>query len=119
MKLVKETIKKTYELTYLIAGDLLDADVAKIKKEMADLVEKHKGEIVKEEDWGRKNLAYKIKEAGKTFAEAVYIHNIIELPAQEVQKLDKALSLDHKIIRHLLVVASEEDATETESSEEK
>lgn len=118
MKLVKETIKKTYELTYLIAGDLLDADVAKIKKEMADLVKKHKGEVVKEEDWGRKNLAYKIKEAGKSFTEAVYVHNRVELPAQEVQKLDKALSLDHKIIRHLLVVATE-DVVAEEKSEDK
>ena len=118
MKLVNETIKKTYELTYLIAGDLLDADVAKIKKDIAALIKKNGAEIVKEEDWGRKNLAYKIKEAGKTFAEAVYIHNRVEIPAQNVQKIDKALSLDHKIIRHLLVVATE-DLVAEEKSEDK
>jgi ubiquinone/menaquinone biosynthesis C-methylase UbiE len=38
MKLTKEIITKDYELTHLVPGDLLDADVSRLKKEIADLV---------------------------------------------------------------------------------
>jgi ribosomal protein S6 len=64
MKLAKEIITKDYELTYLVPGDLLDADVSRLKKEIIDLVAKNKGTVVKEDDWGRKHLAYNISSAG-------------------------------------------------------
>lgn len=107
MKLAKEIITKDYELTYLIPGDLLDADVSRLKKEIADLIAKNKGSIVKEDDWGRKHLAYGITQAGKTYDEAVYVHMVLNFPVSTVQKFDQTLSLNREIIRHLLVIADE------------
>jgi len=107
MKLAKEIITKDYELTYLVPGDLLDADVSRLKKEIADLVAKNKGTIVKEDDWGRKNLAYGISQGGKTYQEAVYVHMVLNFPVQNVQAFDHSLTLNHEIIRHLLVIADE------------
>ena len=46
MKSMKEIIQRDYELTYLLAGDLLDADVARIKKEISELVEKYKKPVL-------------------------------------------------------------------------
>ena len=108
MKLAKEIITKDYELTYLIPGDLLDADVSRLKKEIAELVAKHKGNIVKENDWGRKHLAYNISQAGKTYDEAVYVHMVLNFPVLNVQKFDQQLTLHREIIRHLLVIANDE-----------
>lgn len=107
MKLAKEIISKDYELTYLIPGDLLDADVSRLKKEIADLVSKNKGKIVKEDDWGRKHLAYNVTQGGKTYSEAVYVHMAINFPVTKVQAVDQALALHREIIRHLLVIADE------------
>ncbi len=107
MKLAKEIISKDYELTYLIPGDLLDADVSRLKKEIVDLIAKNKGSVVKEDDWGRKHLAYNISQAGKTYEEAVYVHMVINFPVLNVQKFDQTLSLHREIIRHLLVIADE------------
>lgn len=108
MKLAKEIITKDYELTYLIPGDLLDADVSRLKKEITELVAKHKGTIVKEDDWGRKHLAYNISQGGKTYEEAVYVHMILNFPVLNVQKFDQTLTLNREIIRHLLVIADDE-----------
>ena len=106
MKLVKTVTERQYELTYLLAGDLLDADVAKVKKEISDLIEKNAGAINQEENWGRKTLAYKITANGKTYQEAVYVHCLLTLPATEIQKIDRELILNRYLIRHLLVLAS-------------
>ncbi len=110
MKLATEIITKDYELTYLIPGDLLDADVSRLKKEIVDLAAKNKGKVVKEDDWGRKHLAYDIVQAGKTYNEAVYVHMVLNFPVTKVQAFDQALTLHREIIRHLLVVA--DDSTE-------
>lgn len=117
MKSMKEIIQRDYELTYLLAGDLLDADVARIKKEISELVEKYKGSVVKEDNWGRKHLAYKVREAGKTYEEAVYVHMLLRFPVAQVQKFDQELTLSHDVIRHLLVLA-EENPAENKASEE-
>lgn len=108
MKLVKDLTKREYELTYLLAGDLLDAEVAKIRKEIADLVSKLKGEVVEEADWGRKRLAYKVRFAGKGQEEAIYTHLLIKFPAASAQKMNKELALNHQIMRHLLVIKEAE-----------
>ena len=107
MKLVKDLTKREYELTYLLASDLLDAEVAKIRKEIADLVSKLKGEIITDEDWGRKRLAYKIRYASKGQEEAIFTHLVIKFPSQAVAKMSKELALNHKILRNLLVVKEE------------
>ena len=108
MKLAKEIITKDYELTYLIPGDLLDADVSRLKKEITELVVKSKGTVVKEDDWGRKHLAYNITQGGKTYEEAVYMYMVLNFPVLSVQKFDQTLSLHREIIRHLLVIADDE-----------
>ncbi len=108
MKLVQDIINKTYELTYLVPGDLLDAEVSALKKDITDLVAKQQGSIVKEDDWGRKQMAYKISQNGKTYAEAVYMHMQLTLPVTHTQALDRELSLHPQVLRHLLVVADAE-----------
>lgn len=107
MKLAQEIISKNYELTYLIPGDLLDADVSRIKKEIAELITRHQGSVVAEDDWGRKHLAYNISQGGKTYAEAVYVHAVLNFPVAAVQAFDQDLAMHREIIRHLLVIADD------------
>jgi small subunit ribosomal protein S6 len=108
MQLVKESIKREYELTYLITGDLLDADVAKIRKEVIDLIAKFKGKVLEENDWERKLLAYKIRHAGKAHGEAIFTHLLLELSPSKIQKLDKEITLHNQVMRHLLVSKEDE-----------
>ncbi len=119
MKLTKVTLTRLYELTYLVAAVFTDSELAKIREEIEALVKKYSGTVKKFEDWGKKNLAYKIKKAGKTSTEAFYSHYQIEFPADKVQEFEKFLYMNPQIIRHLLVVAQDdEQKTQVETKEE-
>ena len=110
MKLVKDSTQRQYELTYLLAGDLLDAELAKIHKDIDELVSKFQGKITKQEDWGRKRLAYTIHQNGKSQTEAVFTYLLVSFKPAQVAKINKELALNHQILRYLLVSSDEEEA---------
>lgn len=109
MKIPAVDTTRQYELTFLVPGDFTDGEYSKVKETVVALVEKQKGKIVSQEDWGKKALAYKFKRAGKFYTEAVYAHFVVEMKAEKVQALDKALILNHDVMRHLIVIASDEE----------
>ena len=119
MKLVKNSSQRDYEVTYLLTGDLLDAEVAKIRKEITDLVTKLKGKVVEVQDWGRKLLAYKIRHLGTAHQEAIFTHLIVQLAPEKVRKLNKELDLHRQIMRHLIVQKEAGEAVEKKESETK
>jgi len=90
-------IKSEYELVVLFRPEL-EKDMAPALKSMADLVKNNGGEITAEDDWGRKELAYKI--AGETHA--VYRVYTVQLPADAPAKLSKVLNITDSVIRYLL-----------------
>ncbi len=96
---------KNYELSVLFHPDLemnLDPALDKVKK----IIEVSGGKIVKEENDGKKRLAYSI--AGQDFA--VYYYFDVQLPAQAPAKISSVLNITDEVIRYLLVVADERRA---------
>ena len=93
---------KEYELTVLIHPDLetdLEAPLDKVRK----LVKSNGGEIVKEDNWGKKRLAYRIK--GEDFA--VYVYMDVKLPADAPLKISNTLNITDEVLRYLLVTVDE------------
>ena len=93
---------KKYELTVLIHPDLemnLEPAISKIKA----LIKENGGEIIKEDNEGKKKLAYKI--AGQEFA--VYYFYNLELPAAAPAKISSVLNITDEVIRYLLVAEDE------------
>lgn len=93
---------KEYELTVLIRPDLevdLEAPLTKIR----DLVKSNGGEIVTEDNWGKKRLAYRIK--SEDFA--VYVYMDIKLPAEAPLKISNTLNITEEVLRYLLVKVDE------------
>lgn len=110
---------RDYELVVLLHPDLeidLEKPLAKVRKLIAD----GKGEIVKEDNWGKRKLAYRIK--GEDFA--VYVYLEVKLPADSVRKLQDSLNIADEVLRYLLTAidlkeraareAAEAEAKETE-----
>lgn len=108
LKLIADKAAKNYEFTYLLPEFYTSAEVAKATSEIEDLVKKHKGKVVSTEDWGKKTLAYKIKNHGKTHEEALYTHMVLEFEPKRAPKFEKDVYLNERIIRHLLVVEEKE-----------
>lgn len=119
MKLITLKINRLYELTFLIPSVYTDSELLNFKKEVEDLIKKYKGKVKASDDWGKKNLAYSIKKAGKIYTEAFYFHYQIEFPAKKVQEFEKFLYMNHNIIRHLLVLSEEKVDTKTAAKSEK
>ena len=117
---------KDYELSVLFHPDLemnLDPALDKVKK----IIETAGGKIEKEENDGKKRLAYSIN--GQDFA--IYYYYDVSLPADAPAKISSVLNITDEVLRYLLVRTDERrakltadqeaDAPETEeqSTEEK
>ena len=73
---------KEYELTVLIHPDL-ETDLDKALGKVKSLVTDNGGEIIKEDNWGKKKLAYQIKR--EDFA--IYVYFEVNLPADAPLKI--------------------------------
>jgi small subunit ribosomal protein S6 len=93
---------KEYELTVLIHPDL-EADIESPIKKVRDIVTKAGGEVIKEDNWGKKKLAYQINK--EDFA--VYVYMDVKLPAQAPQKVSSVLNITDEVLRYLLVAVDE------------
>ena len=103
---------KEYELTVLIHPDLevdLEAPLDKVRK----LIKDNGGEIVKEDKWGKKRLAYRIK--NQDFA--VYVYMDVKLPAEAPLKISNTLNITDEVIRYLLVKVNEKGRTALEEAD--
>ena len=93
---------KEYELTVLIHPDLetdLNAPLDKVRT----LVKDNGGEIVKEDNSGKKRLAYRIN--NQDFA--VYVSMDVKLPADAPLKISNVLNITDSVLRYLLVKTDE------------
>lgn len=93
---------KDYELTVLIHPDLetdLETPLGKIR----DLIKTAGGEITKEDNWGKKRLAYRIKK--EDFA--VYVYFEVKLPSEAPLKISNTFNITEEVLRYLLVTVDE------------
>lgn len=93
---------KEYELTVLVHPDL-EADLDKALDKVRALVTDNGGEIIKEDNWGKKKLAYSIRR--EDFA--VYVYFEVKLPAEAPLKISNVLNITDEVLRYLLVKADE------------
>lgn len=89
----------TYELTLVMDGKATSAKKKTITERVNKTLEVLGGKIVKSEDWGVKDLTFKIKKS----TQGAYIHNLIELSEQGSKDLSDKIRTDEEIIRYLLI----------------
>ncbi len=88
-----------YELTLVLDGKTTPAKKKAVQKLIEELIKIAKGKIVKLDEWGVKDLAYRI---GKS-ATGLYLHYILELESGQVKGIATKLSQEGVVLRHLLV----------------
>lgn len=89
---------KQYELTVLLQPKL-EADIEKSLKKLRELIKTNGGEVGKEDNWGKRRLAYTIKR--EDFA--VYVCFELKLPSAALAKISQTLNIDDSVLRYLLV----------------
>jgi len=86
-----------YEVAVLYHPGLeidLEKGSSKVEKIFAD----NKGKIVNTDNWGKRKLAYPIKKNES----AVYVIYTVELPAENVRKVESTLNITDEVIRFLI-----------------
>lgn len=85
-------------MVILIGAGLTAEARDKFMEKMEKTVKALKGKVGKVTEMGKKQLAYRIKDQ----PEAVFWEMALELPPKSVIELDKKLTIDKEVIRHLL-----------------
>jgi small subunit ribosomal protein S6 len=98
-----------YEHTFLARQDVTQAQVESLMKEFQGVVEEGAGKITKQEYWGIKNLAFKIKKNRK----AHYAFFNIDAPPAAVTEMERRMGIHTDVIRFMTVRV---DDLETEPS---
>ena len=91
-----------YTLTFLLNGE-------EELKTLKSLLESFKAKLVKEEDWGEKNLAYQIRKLYRSH----YYHWQFEIDDEKINELRRKLDFDEKLVRYLLLKDGEVKGKET------
>lgn len=86
-----------YEIAVLYDPGL-ELDLEKASSKVAKIVEDNGGKITKEDNWGKRKLAYKIKGQES----AVYVFYTVELPGENVKKVESTLNITDEVIRFLI-----------------
>jgi small subunit ribosomal protein S6 len=90
-------LNNQYEIAMLYHPDLeidLEKATSKIEKILAD----NKATITKTDNWGKRKLAYPI--AKQDFA--VYVFYTIEMPGENVRKVEQTFNITDEVIRFLI-----------------
>src|SRR5690349_20647152 len=94
-----------YESTFVARQDLSKQDVTKLTDQFTSIIENGGGKIVKNEYWGLRNLAYRIRKNRKGH----YTMLGIDAPFVAVKEMQRTMGIQEEIIRTLTVRVDELD----------
>ena len=107
-----------YESVLIARQDLGASQINTLVSELSEVIKKEGGEVVKVDNWGLKNLAYRIKKNRKGY----YVLLNIVAPAKAVAEYERLVRLNEDIIRYMTVrvedfnnEAAEEEAAVAEA----
>jgi len=86
-----------YEIAVLYHPDL-EIDLGKATTKVEKILTDNGGKAIKADNWGKRKLAYTIKKSDY----AVYVFYTVELPAENVQKIEAILNITDEVIRFLI-----------------
>ncbi len=95
-----------YEHVFLARQDVSNQQVETLTKEFSDLITENGGKVVKNEYWGLKALAYKIKKNRK----AHYTLLNIDAPPAAVAEMERRMGISTDILRFLTVKVEAHEA---------
>jgi len=94
---------RKYEMAIVLDPDLKEDERKKLVEEIKGEIEKAKGKVLEVDEWGKKELAYPIRKAGKKSKEGIYFLFNLEIPQEVPVEIGKKLRLNEKVLRYLLV----------------
>ena len=94
---------RCYEHTFIARQDLSPQQAQALAETYAGLVTEHGGEVTKNEYWGLRNLAYRMRKNRKGH----YLHLNLKADAATIDELERQERLSDDILRYLTVKVEE------------
>jgi small subunit ribosomal protein S6 len=86
-----------YEIAVLYHPDL-EVDLEKATSRVEKIFTDNGGKVVAQDNWGKRKLAYNIKRNES----AIYVFYTVDLPAENVRKVESTLNITDEVIRFLI-----------------
>ena len=104
-----------FEQVIILKQSLSSNELSNELKNHTDMVTELDGNVVYQESWGMRNLAYPIKNNKKAFYEFMNI----EMPQENINLMNSKLNLNENVIRYLSIKVKSFNETPTLMIKEK
>ncbi len=88
-----------YETVFIARQDLSDAQVKSLTDAAEKIIKDAKGKVLKTENWGLRNLAYKINKNRKGH----YVLIESDTPSEAITEMERTMRLNEDIMRYMTI----------------
>ena len=92
-----------YENVFIARQDISGAQVETLADTFTQLITEHGGEVKKRENWGLRNLAYRMSKNRKGH----YVLFNIDAPAPAIAELERTMRINEDVLRYLTIRVDE------------
>jgi small subunit ribosomal protein S6 len=118
MSKTKATGSSRYEILFIVPNKYTEGEAKTVIGNVEKIISDNGGQIVTNEYWGKKKLAYEIKHN----AYGYYQLFEFDLEAKNLSRVDNLLNLSHEVLRHQVIkikVKTPEEIAKAKSVREK
>ena len=104
-----------FEAVLLFSPEITSKDRGYCLENLEKVITDKSGKIINNEDWGLRDLSYKIDQYSKAF----YNFYQIEIEGDKIESIKKTLNQDENFIRHLFIRVEKHQELPTKLNNEK
>ena len=104
-----------FEAVVLLSPEISSSVKSSCLDNLQKIIKEKSGKIINNEDWGLRDISYKINH----FSKAFYNFYQIEIEGDKIERIKKILNQDENFIRHLFVRVEKHQELPTKLNNEK
>lgn len=105
---------RIYETGFILAPSLAEEETEQIILQMADIIAQREGQLIKQDRWGKRRLAYPIKK----FSEGFYVFFQYEGKADIPLELERRFKQTDSVLRYLTLKKEAKEAVRRKKKKE-
>jgi small subunit ribosomal protein S6 len=105
---------RIYETGFILAPNLAEEETEQIILQMADIIAQREGQLIKQDRWGKRRLAYPIKK----FSEGFYVFFQYEGKADIPVELERRFKQTDSVLRYLTLKKEAKEAARRKKKRE-
>jgi len=94
---------RKYEIVFILRPDLDEEKNATVIEKFKGMIEKQGGEILKLDKWGKRRLAYEVKD----FREGLYVIIQMNAKSEIANEIDRVFKITDEVLRHIIVLVEQ------------